>query len=191
MHEKLSDNELIKKIQGGDTLCYRPLIDRYRNYAFTLAYRVLDNREDAEEVAHDAFMKAFNSIKNFKMESKFTTWFYRIVVNQAISRKRKKRIQTQEISERESDLDHYSRFDDMGDMPAEDRRHFLAEAMRKLNDEERTLITLYYYKELEMDEIAEITQLDRNNLKVKLFRARKRLAASLGSILKTELKSIL
>lgn len=191
MKHSLSDKELIAGIIKGQADCYTLLIDRYSNYAFTLAHRVLENREDAEEVAHDAFLKAFKSLEGFKMESKFTTWFYRIVVNLAISRKRKKKIQTQDITDMGANVSHYSTFSEMAHLPGQDRKHFLDKALKELNDEDRTLITLYYYKDLEMEDIAKITQLERSNLKVKIFRARKKLAGTLTRLLHNEVESIL
>lgn len=191
MKENLPDKELIAGIIAGDERCCRSLIERYSSYALTLAVRVLENREDAEEVAHDAFLKAFKSLEGFKMESKFTTWFYRIVVNLAISKKRKKKIDTREMTDRDVDLSHYSQFEEMGHLPAADRTHFIHEALGELNSEERLVISLYYFKELEMEEVSEITGIDRNNLKVKLFRARKKLAVVLTNLLNREVRDLI
>lgn len=186
---KYTDLELIEQIKVGDESSYRLLIERHRNYAFTLALRVVQNKEDAEEIAHDAFLKVFKSIENFKMESKFTTWFYRIVVNMAISKRRKKKILTEEIDD--VNITGYSTFDDLGGMNQADRQFFLDKALGQLNDEERTLLTLYYFKELNLEEVEEISGIDKNNLKVKIFRARKKLASRLTHMLKNEVHSLL
>lgn len=165
------------------------LISRHKDYAFTLALRIVNNREDAEEVAHDAFLKAFKALDSFRMDSRFTTWFYKIVVNMAISRKRKKRLSTEEIDV--YNTGHYSTFDDTGTMHVGERKHFLNKAIALLNDEESTLITLYYMEELQMDEVSDITGIDKNNLKVKIFRARKKLAGILTQLTKGEAQSLL
>ena len=189
MVDQISDNSLIEKILGGDPSPYNLLIERHKDYAFTLALRVLNNREDAEEVAHDAFLKAFRSLSSFKMESKFTTWFYKIVVNMSISRRRKKRLDTEEIEV--GNTTHYSSFEDLGGMPKDDRKYFIDQALEQLSDEEKILITLFYFEELSMEEVSEITGIDRNNLKVKIFRARKKMAGVLTKMLKGEVHSLL
>lgn len=189
MSNKSTDLELIEKIKEGDEASYKLLIERHQNYAFTIAVRVVQNKEDAEEIAHDAFLKAFKSINNFKMESKFTTWFYRIVVNMAISKRRKKQIQTEDIDE--SNIGHYGTFEDVDQMGADDRRFFIDKAMSYLNDEERTYLTLYYFDEMNLEEVEAITGTDKNNLKVKIFRARKKLAQKLTVLLKDEVHSLL
>ena len=88
---------LINRILKGETPAYRELVNRHKDYAFTLAYRILNSREDAEEAAQDAFVRAFNALPNFNRESKFTTWFYRIIINAALTIQQKKKIQTENI----------------------------------------------------------------------------------------------
>lgn len=189
--ENISDIQLIEKIKTGDMSSFEMLVNRHKNFAFTIADRILQNEEDAEEIAHDAFVKLLSSIDKFKGASKFTTWFYRIVMNMAISRTRKKRIRTEDIDSRPSGIAEYSSFEEFGGLNAKDRSYYLNQAMNLLKDEERLLITLYYFDELEMDEIVEVTKIDKGNLKVKIFRARKKMADVLHKMLPTELESIL
>ena len=82
----INDDIIIDRILEGDENQYKVLIDKYKNYAFTLALNVLNNREDAEEVAQDSFVKAFKNLKKFNRQAKFSTWFYRIVTNTAITK---------------------------------------------------------------------------------------------------------
>lgn len=189
--ETTSDIQLIEAIKAGDMSSFERLVDRHKNFAFTIADRVLQNEEDAEEVAHDAFVKLLSSIDKFKGESKFTTWFYRIVMNMAISRTRKKRIQTEDIDNRPSGIATYSSFEEFGGLNLQDRTYYLNKAINELKEEERMLIAFYYFDELDMEEIQEITKIDKRNLKVKIFRARKKLASSLKKLLPTELESIM
>jgi len=81
------DLQLLEAIQQGDDSAYEELINRHKNYAYTIALRILGNREEAEEVAHDAFIKVFASLDQFKKQSKFTTWLFRIVHNLSVSEK--------------------------------------------------------------------------------------------------------
>jgi RNA polymerase sigma-70 factor (ECF subfamily) len=84
-----SDISIIERILAGDKAGYRDLANRHKDYAFTVAYKIVGTREDAEEVAQDAFIQAFQALPQFNKESKFTTWFYRIVFNTALMFKRK------------------------------------------------------------------------------------------------------
>ena len=92
MKTKETDTSIIQRILSGDKSGYRELANRHKDYAFTVAYKIVGTREDAEEVAQDAFMQAFNALATFNQEAKFTTWFYRIVFNAALMFKRKKSI---------------------------------------------------------------------------------------------------
>lgn len=165
------------------------LIERHKSYAFTLAFRILNNREEAEEACHDAFLKALKSLNNYRSDAKFTTWFYRIVINTAISRKRKVKVYTEDIDEVRRDTS----FATIDRMPIsdEERNYYIGNALNQLNEIDATLITLYYLKELSVEEIVDITGFDKNNIKVKMFRARKRLAEHLSLALKEEVSTLL
>jgi len=82
----LSDQEIIDSINRGNQSDYSIIVDRYKNKAFSLLMRMLKNQQDAEETLQDCFIKAYNSLGSFKGESKFSTWFYRIVYNTALTR---------------------------------------------------------------------------------------------------------
>ncbi|MEO9805637.1 MAG: sigma-70 family RNA polymerase sigma factor [Reichenbachiella sp.] len=189
--ETISDIQLIENIKTGDMSSFEVLVNRHKNFAFTIADRILQNEEDAEEIAHDAFVKLLTSIDKFKGESKFTTWFYRIVMNMAISKTRKKKIRTEDIDNRPDGIAGYSSFEEFGGLNLQDRTYYLNKAVSQLKEEERLLITLYYFDELDMDEIEEVTKIDKGNLKVKIFRARKKLAVHLQRLLPSELESIM
>src|SRR5690606_35928013 len=88
---------LIDRILAGNQAVYAELVDRHKSYAFTIAYKILENRSDVEEAAQDAFIKAYHHLKNFKRDAKFSTWLYRIVFNTAVSYKRKRKIKFQDI----------------------------------------------------------------------------------------------
>lgn len=191
MIQKISDNALIEKIKAGDMTSFELLVNRHKDFAFSIAHRVVLNEEDAEEVAHDAFIKALNSLDKFKGESKFTTWFYRVVLNMAISRQRKKRVYTEDIQDNPGGVLEYSRLDEYQGMSDQDRSNYLNKALNQLNEEERLILSLYYFQELNMEEVEEVSGIDKNNLKVKIFRARKKLAGVLSKLLPNEVESIL
>lgn len=191
MNQKIPDTVLVDNIKAGDMVSFEILVSRHKNYAYTLALRVIQNEEDAEEVAHDAFLKVLKSIQSFQNKSKFTTWFYRIVLNLALSRQRKKKLRTEDIDTIQSGVVPHTGVDEYGGMAKQDQKIYLNKAIDKLSAEERLLITLYYYEELNMDEMEEITGIDKNNMKVKIFRARKKMATILSQLLPDEVTSIL
>ncbi len=167
---------------AGERQCYAELVDKYKSYAFTIAFKIVNNRPEAEEAAQDAFMKAFTYLKNFNRQAKFSTWLYRIVFNTAISSKRKNRHQFQSIEN--SILEYPHRAD--SELERNDKQIFVAQAMTTLNEADRLAIQLYYIKEFSLEEVAETMGQNINTIKVRVHRARQRLADELKRILKKE-----
>lgn len=168
------DTQLINCILQGDISGYTVLVDRYKDLAFTIAFRVLGNREDAEEVAQDAFVKAYQNLAGFRQQSKFSTWLFRIIYNTAISRKRLRKPFFQLTADLPGLPVNLSTW--ATDEPEdEERGTMLEKALMKLSEPERTIVTLYYINESSVEEIHSITGLSKANVKVKLFRARKKL----------------
>ena len=165
------DTQLIGQILNGDVSGYAILVERYKDLAYTIAFRILGKREDSEEIVQDAFVKAFRSLSSFRQHAKFSTWLYRIVYNTAISKKRLKGLSIQSIEDVRLADPCTENVDDTVD----DQGKMLEMAMQQLTEEERALVTLYYIEESGVDEIHNITGLSKSNVKVKLFRARKKL----------------
>jgi len=187
-----SDKYYIERVLGGDVNAFSYLVDAYKGMVYTLALRMLKNQEDAEELAQDTFVKAFGSLHDFKFESKFSTWLYRITYNGAISRLRKKRIETLDVdnvSLPESEV--VSTYNAINELKKEEQKRYINKAIHNLKEDDAFIITLYYLKENSVEEIAEITGLNLSNVKVKLHRARKRFYLELKLILKDEVKAIL
>src|SRR5882762_10613932 len=97
MHTELTDTEIIKRILKGEQAIFAILVQRYQQYVFTLVHRFTDNREDAEEISQDIFVKAFRSLADFRGESKFSTWLYTIVRTSCLTFLRKKKLDTVSI----------------------------------------------------------------------------------------------
>ena len=93
MDIEYSDEVIIDKVLKGEEREYNILIDRYKKFVYTIAYRILKNEEDAEEAAQDTFIKGYQSLSKFSGKSKYSTWLYRIVFNTSISYKRKRKIE--------------------------------------------------------------------------------------------------
>lgn len=164
-------------------------MDRHKRYVFTVAFRILNQREEAEEAAQDAFVKALSALETFNRDAKFSTWLYRITCNAALARRRKKRLTTQSID----DPQFYHLPDEGG--PAEwqqaERRKFVQQALQQLPPDDVMVLTLFYFQERSLEEMAETTGIVENTLKIKLFRARKRFAKELNLLLKEETKELL
>lgn len=174
--ELYTDTYYIQRIQAGDTACFACLLDRYSRPVHSLILKVVRNREDAEELAQDVFVKVFRSLSSFKGECSFSTWIYRIAYNTALSETRKKRREFLTIEE--SALDNVSEqevAEALGRTDNSGRIERLDAALAQLPPDERAIILLFYMKEKTVDEVAAITGLTAVNVKVKLHRIRKKL----------------
>lgn len=181
--------DLIDQIIAGSQQKYRELVDRYKDYAYTIALRIVNNESDAEEVAQDSFVKAYYALKRFSRKSKFSTWLYRIVFNTAISYKRKRKVHTETIDEIRIVKTVSGGAEDI--VKHDEQVKFIKEALSGLLPADATILTLFYLQELSIEEISDVTGLKVNAVKVKLFRARKRMADQMDQILQDELKSLL
>ena len=170
------DKYYIDMILMGEKDVYGVLVDRYRDKVFSLAHKICGTYEDAEEAAQDSFVKAFKSLGSFKYGSSFPTWLYRITYNTSITYVRKKKrsvVSFEDIHEDAAMLERHHSIDEntFGD----ERWLQLNLAIQKLSETDRALISMYYYQELSIDEISKITGIGKSNLKIRLFRARKKI----------------
>jgi len=178
----------IGEVLEGKTIAFSYLVDKHKDKAFNLAFRICGNREEAEEVAQDAFLKAYRSLKDFRKKSSFATWLYRIVYNTAISLVRTRKNRVLSVEEFPADAVDFLGFSTTEEEAADDYRNSLINfALQKISEEERGLVTLYYYNELDTEELSKITGISRSNIKVKLFRARQKMAEI---IKKAEMKNV-
>jgi RNA polymerase sigma-70 factor (ECF subfamily) len=179
----------IEQVLNGRSDAYGFIVDRHKDRVFNLAYRICCNREDAEEIAQDSFLKAFRSLSCFKMKSTFSTWLYRIVYNTAISHIRTKKQGVLSLSDFPDDkLEFISSGVDDEASESEYRCFLVNHAMKVINEEERGLITLFYYEEMSIEEISLATGLSKSAVKVKLFRSRQKMLDFIG---KTENKKMI
>lgn len=170
------DQLYIDKVINGDASAFAYLVDNYKNMVFSLAYKMTKNKEEAEEVSQDTFIKAFKNLSNFKGDSKFSTWLYRICYHTTLDaiKKNKKNNYTFEINEVT-----YNQIQSLETIlqgiERKERSVIMDKCLMKLPDEERSILWMFYYDELSLKEIIEVTNLSEANLKVKLHRARKKL----------------
>ena len=179
---QVEDEILIDQILQGEHLLFEKLVDKHKSYAYTIALNILKNKEDAEEVAHDSFLKAYKNLASFNKQSKFSTWFYRIVFNTSITHQRKRKVKKEDLQLIEYSYGAHAK----AELEIEDQKHYINQGLDRLSEADRLIISLFYLKELSIEEIGEITNIQGNTIKVKLHRARKRLAQEMKNILKEE-----
>lgn len=171
-----NDQLYITKVINGDTNAFAYLVDTYKNMVFSLAYKMTKNREEAEEISQDTFIKAYKNLAKFKGDSKFSTWLYRIAYHACLDaiKKNKKNNNTFEINE--ITFNQIKSVDDiLQGIERKERATIMNDCLLKLPQDERSLIWMFYYDELSLKEIIEVTKLSEANIKVKLHRARKKL----------------
>jgi RNA polymerase sigma factor (sigma-70 family) len=184
------DNFYIDLVLHGDVSAYGMLVAKHKNLVFSIALKILNNHEDAEEIAQDCFVKAYQSLSTFQRKSKFSTWLYRIVYNAAISRTRKKKLETVPIDNLTVNV--YASEDVTGSiegMEPEEQRAMIEQALGHLTDNEQLLVTLFYKGENSVEEISNITGLSNSNVKVRLHRIRKKLHDDLVLMMSRSLKN--
>lgn len=185
--QEQQDADIIKRVLQGDRSAYALLVDRYRHLVYTLALRMLNNTEDAEEAAQDVFIKAYHALRSYNGNGKFSTWLYTITRNTCISRSR--RGKQPMLPQEEEKLARLAGHDETHNLQQEQagRKKILAQAIDMLAADEAEIITLYYIQEQTVDELCTILGLGSSNVKVKLYRARKKLKEVLDRYYKNEL----
>ncbi|MCX6304257.1 MAG: sigma-70 family RNA polymerase sigma factor [Bacteroidetes bacterium] len=181
----LDDNHYIDRVLSGDVAAYALLVAKHKNLVFSIALKILDNREDAEEIAQDCFLKVFQALKTFERKSKFSTWLYRIVYNAAISRTRKKRLEVVPMDNYV--IDNYTEDEvaaGIDEIDPEAQKVMVERAMERLSDDDNLLITLFYKGENSIEDISNITGLSMSNVKVRLHRIRKKLQGELAVMMR-------
>ncbi len=192
MVEHQQDNIYITKVLEGDRNAFAYLVDKYKTMVYSLALRLVKDREEAEEISQDAFIKAYQSLASFKGKAKFSSWLYRIVYNTAISRLRQQPAGRVSLDEPNiSDTLYLESKENYDTLSADERKKYLEKALDSLDRDEKMFVILYYYEEKDLDEIASIAGLTKTNTKVKLFRARKKMLTVLQSYLKEEIYNLL
>ncbi|MDR0511424.1 MAG: sigma-70 family RNA polymerase sigma factor [Rikenellaceae bacterium] len=172
------DKYYVGRTRAGAVEAFGELVDRYGGRVYSLVARIVGNREEAEELAQDVFVKAFVHLGSFREQCSFSTWLYRIAWNTAISATRRRRLRGLPLDEKLADEGQDEWFDEG---PDDDRRlERLDAALSTLPPDERALVLLFYTEERSVEEIAAITGLSRPNVKTKLHRIRKKLLILTG-----------
>lgn len=177
MQEQQDDKLLIQLVLSGQQAAYSILVNRYQSYVFTLVLRYVKEREVAEELSQDVFVKAYRYLCDFRGKSKFSTWLYTIVNTTCLSylRKGENDILLLEEDKIIHIADRQTSENPATKLEQKASNAILARAMKLLPNEQARILDLFYIAEQSIDEIGLILGLTTTNVKVKLYRARGKL----------------
>lgn len=182
MITELPDELHIRKVLDGDESAFRYFITEYKDMAFTVAISIVKEENIAQEVVQDAFFKAFKALRSFKNEALFSTWFYRIVVNEGLLRLKKMK---REIITFSAEYDPDVRDEDVFlDLEGSEQSHLINEALKKLSPNESLVLRLFYLQEENIKSVCDITGMTASNVKVTLHRARRNMLGVISQLKK-------
>ncbi len=190
-HRTTDEAALVRRVQARDEMAFAEIVERYQSKVFSIIYGILRNRNDAEDIAQQVFAKIYFSIGNFDFRSSLLTWIYKITgVNECYDYLRKKRVRKLVY---ESDFSAEDSLRMENSEPATDpapaadstlaQKDLIVKLLAKISEEDRMLILLKEVEGHSVEELSQMTGMNENTIKVKLFRARQRLvkaAARLG-----------
>jgi RNA polymerase sigma-70 factor (ECF subfamily) len=181
-HRSSEEASLVRRVQAQDEMAFREVVERYQAKVFSIIYGILRNRNDAEDIAQQVFAKIYFSIKNFDFRSSLLTWIYKITVNECYDYLRKKRVRklVYESDFSAEDSQRMETSDPATDQaPPVDRwlaqHDLILKLLGKISEEDRSLILLKEVEGHSVEELAQMTGMNENTIKVKLFRARQKL----------------
>ncbi len=181
-HRNSEEASLVRRVQARDEMAFREIVERYQAKVFSIIYGILRNHNDAEDIAQQVFAKIYFSIKNFDFRSSLLTWIYKITVNECYDYLRKKRVRKlvyeSDFSEEDAlRMENSETATDQG--PAVDtrlaQRDLVIKLLDKLSEDDRTLLLLKEVEGHSVEELSQMTGMNENTIKVKLFRARQKL----------------
>lgn len=186
------DEELVLKAQTGDLHAFDELVERYHGKIYGLTYNMTSNREDAEDLTQEVFVKAFEALPRFKGKSSFYTWIYRIAVNKTINY-RKKRTRKRAISLDQFDQDIktdeiYQELTTKGsplrNMSLSELQIKLNGALQNLSEKHRTVVIMHDMEGIPHEEIAKVVGASVGTVRSRLFYARRQMQAELSEFVK-------
>jgi RNA polymerase sigma-70 factor (ECF subfamily) len=181
-----NEAQLIQRLQAGEISAFRELVEAHKQRVFALAYDLTGNVQDAEDLSQEAFIKVYRGIGSFRGEAKLSSWLYRIVVNVALNRRRKKAVSEMELREDfEGDELHAPHVAADESNPeratqAAFMRRDLRRALEKLSEQQRTIFVLRHDHDLPLQQIGTMLKISEGTVKSQLFRALRKLQQHLA-----------
>jgi RNA polymerase sigma-70 factor (ECF subfamily) len=184
------DGLYIQKVLAGETEEFRYFIRQYKDLGFSVAMSVVKDEFTAADVVQESFVKAYQNLKSFKGQSKFSTWFCRIVINESfkVARRDRKIVAGAKLPSSAEPIEAPSV---LAELKKEERSYYVNECLNRLPANESLVLRLYYLTENSIKEICEMTGWSESNVKVLMFRGRKNMLEMLEKMLTTEVKSLL
>jgi RNA polymerase sigma-70 factor (ECF subfamily) len=181
-YQNTQEGALVRRAQSGDDAAFREIVERYQSKVFSIIHGIVRQRNDVEDIAQQVFAKVYFSIKNFDFRSSLITWIYKITVNECFDYLRKKKVrklvyesdlsedEVRRVENTEPSVDRQPRADENLA-----RRDYVNKLMTRVSEEERMLLMMKEVEGHSVEELAEMTGMNENTIKVKLFRARQKL----------------
>ena len=192
LEPKQDDSQWVELAKIGDTAAFDKLVNLYHSRIYTLTYQMTSNREDAEDLTQEIFMKAFEALPRFKGRSSFYTWLYRIGINKTINYRKKRNrnrplsldAMEQEVKQDESYHDLSSKDSPLRNLSLSELQLKLNEAMQRLSEKQRTVVVMHDMQGMPHDEIAKVVGVSVGTIRSRLFYARRQLQADLGEYMR-------
>jgi len=188
-YRKTEEAELVRRVQARDEIAFKEIVERYQSKVYSIIYGILRNHNDAEDIAQQVFSKIYFSIQNFDFRSSLLTWIYKITVNECYDYLRKKKVRKlvyeSDFSEEDSVRMEQSEPDSA--KPVDQtlaQRDLILKLLSKVSEEDRNLMMLKEVEGHSVEELAEMTGMNENTIKVKLFRARQKLLKAAQRLMK-------
>src|ERR1700727_1380480 len=181
-YENTPEGALVRRAQSGDQAAFREIVERYQSKVFAIIHGIVRHRNDVEDICQQVFAKVYFSLRNFDFRSSLITWIYKITVNECFDYLRKKKVRklVYESDLSEDEVRRVENADPAIDrQPSADlslaRRDYVLKLLSRVSEEERMLLMLKEVEGYSVEELAAMTGMNENTIKVKLFRARQKL----------------
>jgi RNA polymerase sigma-70 factor (ECF subfamily) len=186
------DDDLVLRSQQGDVRAFDELVERYHGKIYGLTYNMTSNREDAEDLTQEIFVKAFEALPRFRGSSSFYTWLYRIAVNKTINyRKKRNRKRAMSLDQFDQEIkldDVYHEMTAKGsplrNISLTELQEKLNEALQNLSEKHRTVVVMHDMQGIPHEEIAKVVKASVGTVRSRLFYARKQMQAELMEFIK-------
>lgn len=184
----LDDQQLVEKIKKGDNFAFEQLVLKYDRLVLNIAYSYRNDKDDADDIYQEVFIRVYRGLKNFQSRSKFSTWLYRITVNVCIEYKRKQKVHSHDSminNEGENILENVLESDEdtSKTIVKNETSSLIKKEVHKLPKQLRMAFTLKYYQGLKIKEIAEMMNCTEGTVKSYLFNSSRKLREKLKPIL--------
>src|SRR5450432_2889242 len=181
-YQNTQEGALVRRAQSGDESAFREIVEKYQSKVFSIIHGIVRQKNDVEDIAQQVFAKVYFSIRNFDFRSSLITWIYKITVNECYDYLRKKKVRklVYESDLSEDEVRRVENADPAIDrQPAADlnlaRRDYVMKLLSRVSEEERMLLMMKEVEGHSVEELASMTGMNENTIKVKLFRARQKL----------------